>query len=369
MLAVISFAAAWLPGRIWPDGARALARRRARPRRGRARVRGRTRHRGRARRPSAVPFRVAAGAHDRRRGGPRRLDARPRGRHDLGSVRRADERLGVDVLVDERAEGAGRLPRAVPGRSHGAPGRPEGRRPTPASRSPATDRATRATSGPRPRARPIASSPARSSPRETGATSRLGHLLAPTGVRYVSFLTRAGVRWRCPGRAEPAPRGCAGPPARSDAVARSIRPGVVYENDAWIPMHASVPTNAIGLPLDSNDPGSATLRSDATGVKGVDVTDGTTPPIGPGSLLWSEAANGGWKASAHGKHRAPARRVRLDERVHARRESAGPRALRRRFRGERLAWLLQVAAWIAVGVLWFVTRRRRGQPRELQVVT
>jgi GT2 family glycosyltransferase len=202
---------------------------------------------------------------------------------------------------------------------------------------------------------------------ESGATSRLGHLLAPTGVRYVGFLTRPASGGGA--RGTPNPRLADALGRQLDLTLSRVDPsGVVYENDAWIPMHASVPANATGLPLDSNDPASATLRSNATGVQGVDVSDGTTPPIGPGTLLWSEAANSGWKASAQGKSatrrdafgwtnafaldaKAPVH-VHYDGRIAA-----------------TLAWLLEVAAWIAVTVVWFVTRRRRVQQRDLQVVT
>jgi GT2 family glycosyltransferase len=202
---------------------------------------------------------------------------------------------------------------------------------------------------------------------QTGATSRLGHLLAPTGVRYVSFLTRPASGGGARGASNP---------ALADALARQLDltlsrvdpSGVVYENDAWIPMHASVPKDALGVAIEANDASSATLRTDATGVKGVTVSDGATPPIGPGSLLWSEAANAGWNAST--KAGTVPRRdafgwtnaFTLDATapVHVRYDGG---------LGFAFARVLQIAAWIAATALWFVTRRRRGQPRDLQVVT
>jgi hypothetical protein len=131
-----------------------------------------------------------------------------------------------------------------------------------------------------------------------GDTSRLGHLLAPTGVRYVAIITRAGSG----GGARGAPD-----PQLADALVRQLDltlsrtdpSGIVYENSAWVPMHAIVGTGKqIAGANDNGDNGS--LLIDNRVARGVAVTDGHTTPIGPGTLLWSEAANAGWTASATG---------------------------------------------------------------------
>ena len=69
----------------------------------------------------------------------------------------------------------------------------------------------------------------------SGSTVRLGHLLAPAGVRYIAFVTRGRAGRRC--------RAAATRAALADALARQLDltlsrsddAGVVYQNDAWIP--------------------------------------------------------------------------------------------------------------------------------------
>jgi GT2 family glycosyltransferase len=190
---------------------------------------------------------------------------------------------------------------------------------------------------------------------EAGTTARLGHLVAPAGVRYVVFLTRAA-----PGagvRAAPQPR-------LADALARQLDLELsrldddvaVYENEAWIPMHAMVP-RAAAMAIDVRDARAAALRAEAAGVKGVPVAGGRTATVGPGTLLWSEAADARWRAEAGG--RALARRdafgwtnafevpTRTEVRVRYR-APAGAAAWR----------VLTVLAWVAAGVGWIATRRR-----------
>jgi GT2 family glycosyltransferase len=131
-----------------------------------------------------------------------------------------------------------------------------------------------------------------------GDTSRLGHLLAPTGVRYVAIITRAGSGGGARGTPDP---------QVADALVRQLDltlshadpSGVVYENDAWVPMHAVV---SAGTTLAGSDTKGDTgpLLADNRLARGIPVNNGHTPPIGPGTLFWSEAANKGWHASANG---------------------------------------------------------------------
>ena len=133
-----------------------------------------------------------------------------------------------------------------------------------------------------------------------GRTARIGHLLAPTGVRYIAFLRRAAPDSGQRGNDQR---------ALNDALARQLDltlsriddDSVVYENDAWLPMHAEVPAQAKDVRIDDPDSLAAALRSEPDGVRGLPVSDGTTAAAGPGALLWSEAANDGWKASADGQ--------------------------------------------------------------------
>jgi GT2 family glycosyltransferase len=181
---------------------------------------------------------------------------------------------------------------------------------------------------------------------EAGHTARLGHLLAPAGVRYIAFITRAAPDSGPNGRPQP---------RLADALAHQVdltlsrtdTNGVVYQNDAWIPMHA------IAGPLVGNE----ALLSDSTGVEGVSVHGGRTEPTGPGTLLWSEAANSGWHASAAGKsvprHDAFGTTNAFALDTHARVQvsfhgSSGPNLLR----------TFAILAWIVVALAWFGTRRR-----------
>jgi hypothetical protein len=80
----------------------------------------------------------------------------------------------------------------------------------------------------------------------------------------------------------------------------------VYENEAWFARAALVPPDAKNVAVDTDDPIAAGLRSDPRGVEGVDVSESDSATAGPGTLLWSEAANDSWHASADGSD--PARR-------------------------------------------------------------
>ena len=124
--------------------------------------------------------------------------------------------------------------------------------------------------------------------------------------------------------------------------------GIVYENNAWVPLHAVV--NA-GSSLESS------LLMDNRIARGVAVTDGHTTAIGPGTLLWSEAANSGWKASANGASlpRADAfgatNAFTLD--AHA------PVAVHFHSSTAWLWHLLELLAWVVVVVAFIATRRIR----------
>ncbi len=133
-----------------------------------------------------------------------------------------------------------------------------------------------------------------------GRTARLGHLLAPAAVRYVAVLSRPG----------PGHGGVVPPPANlADALARQldlsvsriVDGGVIYSNDAWLPHLAVVPP---GTPVDANgtSPLVSAAQSDASSVaRGIAASGHGSKPVGPGTLLLSEAANPGWHARAAGR--------------------------------------------------------------------
>jgi GT2 family glycosyltransferase len=191
-----------------------------------------------------------------------------------------------------------------------------------------------------------------------GTTERLGHLLAPAGVRYVVFLERAAPKSGPFGRDET---------AIADALGRQLdltlsrvdEAGVVYDNEAWMPMHAVVPPGANGVHYTEPKPQEAAVRSEANGVVGVDAPAGHTAPVGPGTLLWSEAANGNWKASSAGKGLTRqnafgwTNAFALD----------GSAAVHVHYDGSALSSALRAAAlvlWLAALAVWVLTARRRG---------
>src|SRR5262249_43113532 len=137
---------------------------------------------------------------------------------------------------------------------------------------------------------------------EAGHTSRLGHLLAPAGVRYVAFVRRSAPGDGATGTPNPLLENALGRQLDLE-LSRVDASGVVYRNDAWIPSRALVPPGSKTVHADAGDPMSAALRTEAAGVPGVDSSGGRTEPTGPGTLLWSEAANAHWHASSNGHER------------------------------------------------------------------
>jgi hypothetical protein len=132
-----------------------------------------------------------------------------------------------------------------------------------------------------------------------GKTARLGHLLAPIGVRYVAIVGRLA-----PGHGPRTPVD----PALDDALQRQLDlsisrlddGGTIYANDAWVPRRAIVPAGTdVSAPEGAGL--AAAARSDAASVaRGIGGPVHDSRVVGPGTVLWAEAANGGWHASASG---------------------------------------------------------------------
>jgi GT2 family glycosyltransferase len=132
-----------------------------------------------------------------------------------------------------------------------------------------------------------------------GRTDRLGHLVAPMSVRYVAMPSRGG-----PGAPREAPP--AGLPAalasQLDLARLEAPPGLaLYENTAWIPTPGAVRrVDADRVPLGSTNPTGAALRADVGRVTAVRGSPSDSAPIGPGLVLWSEAFDADWSATAGG---------------------------------------------------------------------
>jgi hypothetical protein len=130
-----------------------------------------------------------------------------------------------------------------------------------------------------------------------GLTNRLGRLIAPMGVRWVALPSTQGPD----GGAAPVPlrgwqRALDG--QLDLARLRAASGLVLYENLAWIPLRASVPRDsAREIPRGGVDPIHAALATDLTAA--VPLAPGAAAPAG--AVLWSEAFNDDWDASAAGK--------------------------------------------------------------------
>jgi hypothetical protein len=195
-----------------------------------------------------------------------------------------------------------------------------------------------------------------------GETARLGHLLAPLGVRYVVMVGRAA-----PGHGAIVPPD----PMLAEALTRQLdltvsridNGGVVYSDDAWIPRRAVVPA---GTKVSAR-PGAGldvAARSDAATVAhGVTGKVGHSAPAGPGTLLWAEAANRGWhaRAAGHDLAGAPAFDWTNSFALPAR-SSVGITY--------HAGWLpgllidLQIVLWLVAVVMWRRTGSRRRRTRE-----
>src|SRR5207237_3058251 len=94
----------------------------------------------------------------------------------------------------------------------------------------------------------------------SGQTSRLGHLLAPAGIRYVAFVTRAAPSSGAVGT--PQPRLADALARQLDLTLSRVEPnGTVYQNDARPPMHALAAPGASGVKPDERHPPAREPRS------------------------------------------------------------------------------------------------------------
>jgi len=78
---------------------------------------------------------------------------------------------------------------------------------------------------------------------------------------------------------------------------------VIYSNDAWIPRRATIPASVSVSPYATGPAAGLAYaaRSDAAAVAhGVIGSVHDSDPVGPGTLLWAEAADPGWHATAAG---------------------------------------------------------------------
>lgn len=132
-------------------------------------------------------------------------------------------------------------------------------------------------------------------------TNRLGHLLAPMGVRYVVVSERLS----------PSTSGgaVAVPTRIRDALAQQldlreipVRDGItIYENDAWVPMRAVLPATAVGPRDDPSDAVGQDLAASTPALTHADGPDRFTGKVGRvGDLLVASTADPAWKLTIDG---------------------------------------------------------------------
>lgn len=191
-----------------------------------------------------------------------------------------------------------------------------------------------------------------------GETVRLGHLIAPAGIRYVAFVERAAPDEGARGRPDP---------ALADALTRQLDLGVsrlgrgatLYENLAFVPRRAVEP-EGVEIP-SGGDPLEAAARADLAGGDPVTGPRGGSDPAGPGTLLWAEAADGGWRASSGGE--ALDRRDAFEwTNAFELTERAGV-SLTFDAGARRALAYLQLVLWAAAAAVWWRTRPGRAAPR------
>ncbi len=199
-----------------------------------------------------------------------------------------------------------------------------------------------------------------------GRSSRLGHLVAPMGVRYIAVPDRPGPK---AGASFPAPAGRAtAVDDQTDLARLGTEPGIaLYENQAWAPTR-SVVDEEERLRVDSKDPLRAALRAELAAADAITGPLRDSSPAGPGTVLWSEAYDGHWEARAADRDLAHVRPFGvtngyvLPERAPVSISYGGQPA-----RYGVLA--LQGALWVGLAALWWRTgpRRENGRHRRRAV--
>jgi hypothetical protein len=198
-----------------------------------------------------------------------------------------------------------------------------------------------------------------------GDTARLGHLVAPIGVRYIAVVDR----W-APGKGAVVP----GDLRLADQLTRQVDltvsriddGSIIYANDAWIPRRAVVPAGTpVTPPFSSGTRGAleAAASSDAAAVAlGVRGPLSGSDPAGPGTLLWAETAASGWRASVAGHELAHARAFNwTNAYVLPRRASVSLHYHAGLLPGLRV--IVAVLAWVLAIAVWRRTRPRRNARR------
>ncbi|HEX9260523.1 MAG TPA: hypothetical protein VF855_13370, partial [Acidimicrobiales bacterium] len=201
----------------------------------------------------------------------------------------------------------------------------------------------------------------------SGATDRLGHLLAPVGVRYVIVPSKARPALNDGGEEHPPP------PSLVDALAsqldlRSVDVDdalAVFENTAWIPARAALSPQAVAASQASGSGALATADlGTSTGVL-LEVPDPSrfTGPVTAGDVYFAAEGAGRWRLTVDGQ--TAEARVAFGWARAYEAGASGAAELRHDNAPTRLLMVLvQLALWVgAVGVLARAARAPARQRR------
>ncbi len=192
-----------------------------------------------------------------------------------------------------------------------------------------------------------------------GQTARLGHLLAPIGVRYVAVVSRAG-----PGDGAVV----VADPTLVDALTRQLDLSVsriddgaiIYSNDAWIPRRAVIAVSTTVNATAGAGLETAVQRDATTQPQGVAGPVNNSAPVGPGTLLWAEASNRRWQARAGGRELAHTSAFDWTNAF----ALPATASVAIQYRVGALPGFLvdiEVAAWLLAIAMWWQTRVRRSR--------
>ncbi len=191
----------------------------------------------------------------------------------------------------------------------------------------------------------------------SGRTQRLGHLLAPMGVRYLAIPLRVGPDTGPRVLPEGGVRGAL--TIQTDLARLEAPTGLeLYENTAWIPAAGVVPETLVDeVPLDSDNPSIAALGANLAPVSPLARPTTGSPRAGPGTVLWSEAFDDDWKATASGRTLEHVKPFGWENGY----ELPDRSSVSIRYDGQLQRFgeiAIQVGLWAIVAVVWWRVRRR-----------
>jgi hypothetical protein len=190
-------------------------------------------------------------------------------------------------------------------------------------------------------------------------TARFGHLVAPTGVRYVAV-----VRRQAPGGGETRPYDESMRTALSEqldlAVVQSEDDMMLYENQAWAPTRSVVPAE-VDVDAEGESALDSAMRAGLRGAAAVHGPFSESEVPAPGTFLFGDAYDTQWRADGDDGALPHRRAFGWSNAFEADRAGrvdlhfdGGP--------GRMLLLLLETLLWVGAIVLW--VRARRGAPAE-----